>query len=73
MYQSRTTQSSQKIIRITCKINHIKMKFPKSKHVIDCYGGDLVTLRQGGVENKVLIILMEYCPNGTLFDLLEKK
>lgn len=32
-----------------------------------------MTIRSGNTENKVLVILMEYCPNGTLFDLLEKR
>lgn len=32
-----------------------------------------MVLRNGNVENKVLIILMEYCPHGTLFDLLESR
>lgn len=47
--------------------------FPKSKNLVTCYGGDFVILRNGNVENKVLIILMEYCPHGTLFDLLESR
>ena len=38
-----------------------------------CYGGELVTLRNGDTENKVFVILMEYCPNGTLFDLLTER
>jgi hypothetical protein len=37
---------------------------------VNCFGGELVTLRNGNIDNKVWIILMEYCPNGTLFDLL---
>lgn len=32
-----------------------------------------MTLKNGNVENKVFIILMEYCPNGTLFDLLSSR
>lgn len=49
------------------------MKFPKSKNIVECFGGELVTLKNGSVENKVFIILMEYCPNGTLFDLLSSR
>ena len=41
--------------------------------MIQCHGGELVTLRAGNVENKVLVILMEFCPHGTLFDQLEKR
>lgn len=49
------------------------MKFPKNKHIVECFGGELVTLKNGSHEIKALVILMEYCPNGTLFDLLEAR
>ena len=51
----------------------MQLKLPKNKHIVGCFGGELVTLRSGSNELKVLVILMEYCPNGTLFDLLEKR
>lgn len=32
-----------------------------------------MTLKSGNNENQVFVILMEYCPNGTLFDLLSSR
>lgn len=49
------------------------MRLPKNKNLVGCFGGELVSLRCGNSEQKVLVILMEYCPNGTLFDLMEKR
>ena len=46
------------------------MKFSMHKNIVNCFGGEVVMLKNGNVENKVFVILMEYCPNGTLFDLL---
>ena len=51
----------------------MQLTLPKDKHIVGCFGGELVTLRNGTNELKVLVILMELCPNGTLFDLLEKR
>lgn len=49
------------------------MKFPKSKNLVECLGGQLVTLKNGTADVQVMVILMEYCPNGTLFDLLTSR
>jgi hypothetical protein len=42
---------------------------PKSKHIVEYFGGDIIS-RDG---QKVVITVMELCDGGTLFDLLEKR
>ena len=37
---------------------NIQMKLPKSKYLVGCFGGELVTLKNNSNDLKVLIILM---------------
>lgn len=36
----------------------MQTKFPKCKNLVECFGGELVTLKNGNVDTQVLIILM---------------